>query len=249
MFAAPAGAKSTKPKRPGAPTGVTALGVEGRATISWTAPVSDGGSPITGYVLTVRMEGCSTTGTTSCTVTGLTDGHAYAATVRAVNAIGQGRASKPTKFTADQAPDCSHFVPNADLRYCPLGGEDLDGADLAAADLSGATLNDTSFNGANLDGAIFDASSKGTIAGADFDNAQMVGAELGDMHVDGSGFGGTNLTNADFGGSNLYVDSFYGATMTGANLSDVFWNSDECPDGTLSIDDGDTCINDLGPPS
>jgi len=247
-FAAPASAKSAKPKKPGAPTGVTALGVEGGATFLWIAPSSDGGSPITGYVVMVQKEGCSTTGATTCTVTGLTDGRAYTAKVRAVNAIGQGRASKSIKFTADQAPDCSNFVPNADLRYCPLGGEDLDGVDLAGADLSGAKLNNTSFNGANLDGAIFNDSAKATITEADFDGAQMVGAELGSMDVYNSDFLNANLTSADFGGTNLFVDSFYGATMTGANLSGVFWSSDNCPDGTLSDDDGNTCINDLGPP-
>jgi hypothetical protein len=195
------------------------------------------------------MEGCSTTGATSCTVTGLTDGHAYAAKVRAVNAIGQGRASKPTKFTADQAPDCSNFVPGADLRYCPLGGENLNGVDLAGADLSGARLNNTTFDGANLDDAIFSASAEAMVTDATFDNAQMVGADFGDMDVDSSDFLNANLSNASFSGSELYVDSFYGATMTGANLSDVFWNSDECPDGTLSSDDGNTCANDLGPPA
>jgi len=120
-FAAPASAKSTKPKKPGAPTGLTAFGVEGGATFSWSAPASDGGSPITGYVVTVQKEGCSTTGATTCTVTSLTDGHAYTARVRAVNAIGQGKTSKPIKFTADQAPDCSNFVPNACLLYTSMG--------------------------------------------------------------------------------------------------------------------------------
>jgi hypothetical protein len=247
-FAAPASAKSTKPKKPGAPTGLTAFGVEGGATFSWSAPASDGGSPITGYVVTVQKEGCSTTGATTCTVTSLTDGHAYTARVRAVNAIGQGKTSKPIKFTADQAPDCSNFVPNADLRYCPLGGEDLNGVDLAGADLSGAKLNNTTFDSANLDDAIFSASAEAIITEATFDGAQMIGAELGNMEVDNSDFFNANLTNANFGGTELIVDSFYGATMTGANLSGVFWSSDNCPDGTLSDDDGHTCINDLGPP-
>jgi Fibronectin type III domain/Pentapeptide repeats (8 copies) len=248
-FAAPASAKTPKPKKPGAPTGLTAVGVEGGATFSWTAPASDGGSLITGYLVTVKNESCSTTGATTCTVTGLTDGRAYSAKVRAANAVGQGRASKSIRFTADQAPDCSNFVPGADLRYCPLANKDLDGVDLAGADLSGAKLNNTTFNGANLNDAIFDDSEVTTMASSNFDGAQMVGAELSGMNLDNGSFLNTNLTNADLDGANLNVDSFYGATMTGANLSDVFWNSDECPDGTMSNDDGNTCVNDLGPPS
>jgi Fibronectin type III domain/Pentapeptide repeats (9 copies) len=247
-FAAPAGAKSTKPKKPGAPTGLTAVGIAGGATFSWTAPASDGGSPITGYLVKVQKASCSTTGATTCAVTGLTDGRAYSAKVRAINAVGEGRTSPPLKFTADQAPDCSNLVPGADLRYCPLGNEDLNGVDLAGADLSGAKLNNTTFNDANLDGAIFDDSEATTMVSSDFDGAQMVGAEFSDMNLDNGSFLSTNLTNADFDGANLIVDSFYNATMTGANLNDVFWNSDDCPDGTLSSDDGNTCINDLGPP-
>lgn len=155
MFAAPAGAMTTKPKKPGPPSGLTALGVEGGAMFSWTAPVSDGGSPITGYIVAVRGGGCSTTGATTCTVTGLVDGHAYTARVRAVNAVGEGRVTKPIKFTADQAPDCSNFVPDADLRYCPLSNANMRGDDLAGADFTGAKLNGADFTGANLDGANF----------------------------------------------------------------------------------------------
>ena len=106
-FAAPASAKSTKPKKPGAPTGLTAFGVEGGATFSWSAPASDGGSPITGYVVTVQKEGCSTTGATTCTVTSLTDGHAYTARVRAVNAIGQGKTSSSRPIRPRTVPTSS----------------------------------------------------------------------------------------------------------------------------------------------
>ena len=54
---------------PGAPTSAKALGLNHALLVSWQAPVSDGGSPITGYVVRLSgAEGCTTTGL-SCLVT------------------------------------------------------------------------------------------------------------------------------------------------------------------------------------
>jgi hypothetical protein len=79
---------------PGAPTGVTASAGDGRATVSFTAPADDGGSPITGYIVTTSPGGITVTGTgTAITVTGLRNGTAYTFTVRAVNSFGSSRES------------------------------------------------------------------------------------------------------------------------------------------------------------
>jgi hypothetical protein len=84
---------------PGAPTGVTATGGNAQATVSWTAPSSNGGSPITSYTVTSSPGGRTATSdssTTSAAVTGLTNGTAYAFTVTATNAAGTGPASAPS---------------------------------------------------------------------------------------------------------------------------------------------------------
>jgi invasion protein IalB len=85
---------------PGAPTGVTATPGNAQATVSFTAPASDGGSPITGYTVTSNPVGGvdENAGTTSIThtVKSLKNGTAYTFTVTATNAIGTGPASRPS---------------------------------------------------------------------------------------------------------------------------------------------------------
>lgn len=91
----PAAAQTPRIHKPGAPTAVTATALNGDVVVSWTAPVSDGGSPITGYSVTASHGGqtCTTTGATTCTVTGLASRRSYALHVRASNGAGSGRPS------------------------------------------------------------------------------------------------------------------------------------------------------------
>ncbi|MGY1592938.1 fibronectin type III domain-containing protein [Geodermatophilus sp. SYSU D00708] len=79
---------------PGAPTNLWAVGANRSATVSWSAP-STNGRPVTGYRVAASPGGrtCSTTGATRCTVTGLTNGTAYTFSVAATNAAGTGAAS------------------------------------------------------------------------------------------------------------------------------------------------------------
>ena len=74
---------------PSSPTGVSASdGNYQQSTVSFTAPVSNGGLPITSYTV-ISSGGQTATGSSSpITVTGLTNGTSYTFTVRATNDAG-----------------------------------------------------------------------------------------------------------------------------------------------------------------
>jgi titin len=83
---------------PGAPTAVTGTRGNAKVTLTWKAPTSTGGSPITGYTITAYAGSTAkktlTVGNVhTATVTGLTNGTAYTFTVTARNAVGNGAAS------------------------------------------------------------------------------------------------------------------------------------------------------------
>ena len=97
---------------PGAPTIGTATAGNATATVTWTAPASDGGSPITGYSVRVldaanvqvgalRPAGAAAT---NLVVTGLVNGTTYHFTVTATNAVGTSPASASSNAVTPTGP-------------------------------------------------------------------------------------------------------------------------------------------------
>ncbi len=105
---------------PGAPVIGTPSPGNSAATVTWSAPASNGGSAITGYVVTPYIAGVaqaaqtfSSTATTE-SVTGLTPGTSYTFKVAAVNAAGTGPASAMSSaVTVNASPSLTFGPPPA----------------------------------------------------------------------------------------------------------------------------------------
>ncbi|MCS6125152.1 Ig-like domain-containing protein [Shewanella baltica] len=79
---------------PGVPTIGAASAADSQASVSFTAPIFNGGSSITGYTVTSSPGGFNASGAASpITVTGLANGSPYTFSVVATNAIGSSSAS------------------------------------------------------------------------------------------------------------------------------------------------------------
>src|SRR5205085_7091358 len=90
-------AQQDTPTAPGAPTGLTATPGNGTATLSWSAPSSDGGSPVGAYLIAGGTSPSDTSiqetvGGHTATLSGLTNGTLYSFSVHAQNAFGDGPA-------------------------------------------------------------------------------------------------------------------------------------------------------------
>lgn len=104
--------------QPSAPTNVHASAGDGVATVSWTAPSFDGGTAITGYRVTASPGGATLTvggGSTTATLTGLTDGTAYTFQVVATdsnwNAVVGSNAGSGLPSTSPASASSNSVVP------------------------------------------------------------------------------------------------------------------------------------------
>ena len=92
----------------GAPTIGSATAGNANASVTFTAPSSDGGSAITSYTVTSTPGGITASGSTSpVTVPGLTNGTAYTFKVTATNGVGTSAASAASNSVTPA------FVPHA----------------------------------------------------------------------------------------------------------------------------------------
>lgn len=96
---------------PGAPTVGAATAGDTQASVTFTAPVNNGGNAITGYTVTSNPGGLTGTAASSpVTVTGLTNGVSYTFTVTATNSAGTGSASATSNAVTPAAPQTITFA-------------------------------------------------------------------------------------------------------------------------------------------
>ena len=113
---------------PGAPTGVTASAGDASATVTWSAPASDGGAAITKYTVTAQPASGTAvtkdvTSANSTTITGLTNDTAYAVSVTASNAVGTGPASSPPASVTPTAAPAGVTAPDAPTAVSATAGD------------------------------------------------------------------------------------------------------------------------------
>ena len=115
---------------PGPPTGIIATSGDRTATLSWTAPTSDGGSTITSYEYSFDNITYTDVGDVlTVTLPNLENGTVYVFHIRAVNSVGAGAALN-IKFVAGEVttPVTSFDItlsPGANLISLPLVPDDI----------------------------------------------------------------------------------------------------------------------------
>lgn len=96
---------------PGQPQSVGVTAGDGMAMVTFTAPGSNGGAAITGYIVTASPGGITASGISSpISVTGLTNGTPYTFTVAATNSVGTGPNSAVSSSIVPKAPQTITFT-------------------------------------------------------------------------------------------------------------------------------------------
>ena len=115
------------------PFSVYASPGNGSATVSFHAPLDDGGSPVQSYTVTASPGGATATGSASpIIVTGLTNGTSYTFTVVAATANGTSQPSSPSSAVTPHAPPApaNDLIANAQVISGDSGS--VDGTNVGA---------------------------------------------------------------------------------------------------------------------
>jgi hypothetical protein len=131
-------------------------------TFTWTAPARNGGSAVSGYVVSSRNgERCTTTSELTCTIANLTNGQSYEFAATAQNSAGISAPSKAVSvvpIAVPSAPKITSIVPVArGLKVSFNGSDDNGGSPITRyqvstdGGLNWQTANLSSVNARNFD--------------------------------------------------------------------------------------------------
>jgi uncharacterized protein YjbI with pentapeptide repeats len=222
-------------KAPGAPTDVKVIGGTGLLDVSWTAPASDGGSPITAYTVTATPGPltCSTNVGLTCTFTIPTGVKTLTISVRAFNAVGLGRPSKKVKVTVPGAPTgvkavgvddaigVSWTAPASDGGIAVTGYTVTATPGTATCATTGATTCSVLglANGTAYSITVQATNSMGAGKSSRRTRATPSTTQNCSYFGPGANLQGCNLANANLANADLFDANLTSATLTDANLA------------------------------
>jgi hypothetical protein len=183
---------------PGAPTNVTAVAGDSLGTVSWTAPTSTGGLPVSGYVITASPGGATATvsgATTSGNVTGLANGTFYSFTVVARNTAGDSAPSSASNTIVPQPGPTLTLTAGGNQSALP--NQSLPSTiDFLVKDITGQPMSGVTLNFAVDHGAIVTPSSIVTTASGQVSAQVRLGRAPGltTLTVTGAGFAPLSVT-------------------------------------------------------
>jgi uncharacterized protein YjbI with pentapeptide repeats len=158
---------------------------------------------------------------------------------------------------------------DADLSGANLTGDDLSFAVLSDDNLKGANLAGVTFSECPaVTNPQFQLCSTADLAGVTLKGVDLSGLQMNGVDLAGADLSGANLSNGNLSplvypqvpgyppppvymitnlsGADLKHADLQGADLSSANLSGVNWAHATCPDGTNSVSDMHTCVNNLG---
>ncbi|MFN5789825.1 MAG: fibronectin type III domain-containing protein, partial [Bacteroidota bacterium] len=201
---------------PGPPTAVSATSASSQqATVSFTEPLNNGGTKITGYTVISNPGGVTATGSSSpLTVTGLTNGISYTFTVVATNAVGNSVAS--TASSAVIQVTVPTVITTAISSITVTGGS------------GGGNITNDGGASVSVRGVVWGTSGEPTVA-------------LSTKTSDGTGLGSFTSTLASLTGSTTYYVRAYATNSVGTAYGNEvsFITSAPFSCGTSSVSDID----------